>query len=67
MIATRASVLSGCAKQLELSESVLVIGGGTVGVELAAEVVEKVRDVGGCLWCVQQWSHVLSFGTRCVI
>ena len=45
----------------------LVIGGGTVGVELAAEVVEKVRDVGGCLWCVQQWSHVLSFATRCVI
>ena len=46
VIATRASVLSGCAKQLELSESVLVIGGGTVGVELAAEIIEKVRICG---------------------
>lgn len=44
VIATRASVLSGCAKQLELSESVLVIGGGTVGVELAAEIIEKFPD-----------------------
>jgi NADH dehydrogenase FAD-containing subunit len=43
VIATRASALTGCAKQLELSDSVLVIGGGSVGVELAAEITEKVR------------------------
>eukprot|EP01094_Clydonella_sp_ATCC50884_P014982 TRINITY_DN25561_c0_g1_i1.p1 TRINITY_DN25561_c0_g1~~TRINITY_DN25561_c0_g1_i1.p1 ORF type:complete len:395 (+),score=147.63 TRINITY_DN25561_c0_g1_i1:70-1254(+) len=44
VIATRANILSGCAKQLELSDSVLVIGGGSVGVELAAEVNETFPE-----------------------
>lgn len=39
--AARADVLAKYAKKLEESNSVLIIGGGLVGVELAAEIIEK--------------------------
>lgn len=39
--ATRAHELVSYAKKLEKSDSVLIIGGGIVGVELAAEIIEK--------------------------
>jgi len=39
--AARANVLAKYAKKLKESNSVLIIGGGLVGVELAAEIIEK--------------------------
>ncbi len=41
ILATRAVHLRDCYKQLCTSESVLIIGGGLVGVELAAEIITK--------------------------
>ena len=42
--AARADVLAKYTKKLKSSESVLIIGGGLVGVELAAEIVEKYQN-----------------------
>jgi len=39
--ATRADALAKYTERLKKSESVLIIGGGLVGVELAAEIIEK--------------------------
>ena len=39
--AARASMLAKYANKLKSSKSVLIIGGGLVGVELAAEIIEK--------------------------
>lgn len=44
VISTRADVLQKYATKLVSSRSVLIIGGGIVGVELAAEVVEKYPE-----------------------
>lgn len=41
IIPTRAETLRACHSTLDHSEKVLLIGGGLVGVELAAEIVEK--------------------------
>ncbi len=41
IIATRAHELVSCAQKLRQSNSVLIIGGGLVGVELAAEIIGK--------------------------
>ncbi|ELR12694.1 pyridine nucleotidedisulfide oxidoreductase domain containing protein [Acanthamoeba castellanii str. Neff] len=40
IISNRGETLSGCFQDLSAAESVLIIGGGIVGVELAAEVAE---------------------------
>lgn len=42
--AARADALAKYAKKLKKSKSVLIIGGGLVGVELAAEIIEKYPD-----------------------
>ena len=42
--ATRADVLAKYAKKLKESNSALIIGGGLVGVELAAEIIEKYPE-----------------------
>ncbi|MEK6876928.1 MAG: FAD-dependent oxidoreductase, partial [Nanoarchaeota archaeon] len=42
--AARADILAKYSKKLEESNSVLIIGGGLVGVELAAEIIEKYPD-----------------------
>ncbi len=42
--AARADVLAKYAKKLKESNSVLIIGGGLVGIELAAEIIEKYPE-----------------------
>ena len=42
--AARADVLAKYANKLKSSKSVLIIGGGLVGVELAAEIIEKYPE-----------------------
>ena len=42
MISSRAEELVGCTEQLVNADSIIIIGGGTVGVELAAEIALKV-------------------------
>jgi NADH dehydrogenase FAD-containing subunit len=44
IIATRANVLKKNYEKLKKAKSVLIIGGGLVGVELAAEVCENYKD-----------------------
>ncbi len=44
VISARLSSLRNCHTALEESETVLLIGGGIVGVELAAEIVEEYPD-----------------------
>src|SRR3989344_3608122 len=44
VLATRANILQKHNEQLDKSKNVLIIGGGFVGVELAAEIVWKYKD-----------------------
>lgn len=44
ILATRANILQKHHKKLSESKNVLIIGGGLVGVELAAEIVWKYKD-----------------------
>jgi len=45
ILANRGETLSACYTQLSSMQTVLVIGGGIVGVELAAEIAEKFKDL----------------------
>ena len=44
IIATRATTLRNYAQSLAKARKVLIIGGGLVGIELAAEIVERYHD-----------------------
>ncbi len=44
IVTTRANHLRNCYKRLCKSKSILIIGGGLVGVELCAEILEKYKD-----------------------
>jgi len=44
ILATRANSLKNCYANLFKSKKVLIIGGGVVGVELAAEIIGKYKD-----------------------
>lgn len=44
IITTRANNLGNCFSKLEKAKKVLIIGGGLVGVELAAEICDKYRN-----------------------
>jgi len=60
VMATRGSSLSKCYQQVKQSEHILVIGGGIVGVELSAEILEHFPDKS--ISIVHAGNHLMNRG-----